>query len=420
MVQIINYLCLFLGILAGTFIQLIHAESIFVSKNGNDNITFAINNPDAPSSSSLNYYLSGPIGYSWIAVGFGERMKDAFMFVIYTNGDGKNITISPRVADGNSEPSIDSTKNVTLVKGSAIKNGRYVARWDCENCRDWKGGRLNMSDEKQKMIYAVGPGEINLDTSNLDAALRRHDWYGRFVVNMPKALGDPIKFETLSPTSINETSEVGNEVDDHDFASPIHAIFMAGTFVILFPFGIVWLRIFEKVRLHWLTQAIGVLVIFVGAGIGILLSKQYNRSKHFSSSHQIIGFIILFLLVLQAGLGAAHHRAFKKTPKPTILSSIHRILGPVAIGLGIVNGALGFKFALVPRHIISYAIVIIFISIILVVSSFIHNRRRRRKAVYGTPAAQNFQSAYVPAEYQNDIPLAYAGAPPAYSRAMGP
>lgn len=88
--------------------------------------------------------------------------------------------------------------------------------------------------------------------------------------------------------------------------------------------------------------------------------------------------------------------------------------------LTIIHSRSGFKFALVPRHIISYAIVIIFISIILVVSSFIHNRRRRRKAVYGTPAAQNFQSAYVPAEYQNDIPLAYAGAPPAYSRAMGP
>lgn len=135
---------------------------------------------------------------------------------------------------------------------------------------------MNISDEKQNMIYAVGPEDIDLDTSNLDAALRRHDWYGRFEVNMRKALGDPDNFKTFSPTSSNDTSDLGNKID-HDFASPIHAIFMAGTFVILFPFGIVWLRIFEKVRLHWLTQAIGVLVIFIGAGIGILLSKQYNR-----------------------------------------------------------------------------------------------------------------------------------------------
>lgn len=53
---------------AGT---LIHARSAFVSKNGNDNITFAINNPEIRNSNAsspdlLNYYLSGPIGYSWI------------------------------------------------------------------------------------------------------------------------------------------------------------------------------------------------------------------------------------------------------------------------------------------------------------------------------------------------------------------
>lgn len=66
----------------------------------------------------------------------------------------------------------------------------------------------------------------------------------------------------------------------------------------------------------------------------------FSQSKHFNSSHQIIGFTILILIVIQASLGAAHHRAFKKTPRPTILSSIHRILGPLAISLGIVNGVM--------------------------------------------------------------------------------
>lgn len=127
------------------------------------------------------------------------------------------------------------------------------------------------------MIYAVGPRDVRLDTSSTDAALRRHDWYGRFEINMPQAISDDIKFQQLWPTKSDGASEVGNEHDDHDFASPAHAVLMAGTFVILFPLGIVWLRIFGKVRLHWLTQAIGVLVIFIGAVTGILLSKQYNR-----------------------------------------------------------------------------------------------------------------------------------------------
>ena len=42
----------------------------------------------------------------------------------------------------------------------------------------------------------------------------------------------------------------------------------------------------------------------------------------------------------QICLGAFHHRAFKRNPTPTILSTIHRILGPIIIFLGIVNGAL--------------------------------------------------------------------------------
>ena len=198
----------------------------------------------------------------------------------------KDITISPRVADGNSEPSLDMEKKVVLRKNSDTKNGRYSARWDCFNCRVWKGGRLNVSDEKQRMIFAVGPRNIDLDTSDPDAALRRHDWYGNFEINMTKSLGDNIVFENFWPTKSDGASEVGNEVDDHDFASPIHAIFMAGAFVILFPFGIIWLRIFGKVWLHWLTQAIGVLAIFIGAGIGIVLSKQYNRVRKRSSQMQ--------------------------------------------------------------------------------------------------------------------------------------
>ena len=125
------------------------------------------------------------------------------------------------------------------------------------------------------MIYAVGPRQVELDTHSIDAGLRRHDWYGKFKINLDQAKGDPDKF---SPSSTNDgASENGKEVDDHDFASPSHATLMAGTFVILFPLGTVWLKIFANVRLHWLTQTLGILFIFIGAVVGISLSKLYNR-----------------------------------------------------------------------------------------------------------------------------------------------
>lgn len=127
------------------------------------------------------------------------------------------------------------------------------------------------------MIYAVGPPRAQLDSSRGDAALRRHDWYGKFTINLQQAQGDPDNFHKFNPTQTDGADELDDSTDDRDFASPAHAVFMAGTFVILFPLGTVWVRIFESVRLHWMTQVLGVLAVFIGAAIGINLSKQYNR-----------------------------------------------------------------------------------------------------------------------------------------------
>lgn len=127
------------------------------------------------------------------------------------------------------------------------------------------------------MIYAVGPSRAQLDSSRGDAALRRHDWYGKFTINLQQAQGDPDNFVTFKPTETDGATELGDPTSDRDFASPAHAVFMTGTFVILFPLGTVWVRIFESVRLHWMTQVLGVLAIFIGAAIGINLSRLYNR-----------------------------------------------------------------------------------------------------------------------------------------------
>lgn len=127
------------------------------------------------------------------------------------------------------------------------------------------------------MIYAVGPSRAQLDSSKGDAALRRHDWYGKFTINLQQAQGDSDGFFNLKLTETDGANELGDPTSDRDFASPAHAVFMAGTFVILFPLGAVWVRVFESVRLHWMTQVLGVLAVFIGAAIGINLSKQYNR-----------------------------------------------------------------------------------------------------------------------------------------------
>lgn len=248
---------------------------------------------DSANGGNLRHHSTN----SWLAVGFGAEMKGSLMFVIYTKNGGKGmvaildretrawltllakeITVSPRTANGNSEPSFDPNISITMLPNSDPKyNGRYVANWKCTDCRQWRGGEININETAQKMIYAVGPSSAQLDSSRGDAALRRHDWYGKFTINLQQAQGDSDNFVNLKPTQTDGASKLGNPTNDRDFASPAHAVFMTGTFVILFPLGTIWVRIFESVRLHWMTQVLGVLAILIGAAIGINLSRQYNR-----------------------------------------------------------------------------------------------------------------------------------------------
>lgn len=80
-------------------------------------------------------------------------------------------------------------------------------------------------------------------------------------------------------TSTSGAASVGNARIDHEYGSAFHALLMVGTLVILFPLGVMWLRIFNKVILHWLNQTFAVLMVIVGAGIGIYISLLYNKVR---------------------------------------------------------------------------------------------------------------------------------------------
>lgn len=133
------------------------------------------------------------------------------------------------------------------------------------------------------MIYALGPDQADLTSDDKGAGLRRHERYGRFTFNLTQALYgnlDPDQdFPRLDDRSNDGAAEIGDEEDDHEYASYAHGLLMIAVFVLLFPLGTIWLRIFEKVRWHWINQVFSVIFIYVGAAIGIKLSRQYNRVR---------------------------------------------------------------------------------------------------------------------------------------------
>ncbi|KAL8805733.1 MAG: hypothetical protein Q9182_001766 [Xanthomendoza sp. 2 TL-2023] len=287
--------------------------------------------------------------------------------------------------------------SITLSNRSGIRDGRYVAIGVCHNCKDWHSGSIDFESTTQPMSYAVGPDKLHLNSDAPDAGLRRHDYWGKFSMDLQAARGDPAGFPPQNLATANTTMR-GNAHNDHEYTSSLHAVAMAGTFVLIFPAGTFYKTVMGSVRWHWITQAFGLVVVLVGAGLGLAISPYYN----------------------QASLGSVHHRIFKAKGQPTIMGVIHRFLGLVLICVGVINGVLGFNLASASHHNIGYAIVVLIVVLILFGLAFFMVRRRRRQEFFNTPAARNFQSAYNTPSHGNDIPLRPSyGAPPAYQRPMG-
>ena len=216
------------------------------------------------------------------------------MFIIYPDGAGKSmgdiismilelsltvssdVTVSPRISAGHSEPSYSKDIEYEIQHDSGIFDDTMVASLICRNCASWHGGSMDLSSQNYSFIYAVGPDDVNLKSNEMDAGLRRHEYYGKFTMNLFAAQGDPAGFPTDLSKNDNATAS-GGTTDDHGYGSSAHAFIMACVFVIIFPFGAAYLRLQSSVRWHWVAQAIGVVGALVGAGIALNISQLYNR-----------------------------------------------------------------------------------------------------------------------------------------------
>ena len=125
----------------------------------------------------------------------------------------------------------------------------------------------------------------------------------------------------------------------------IHGLVMGIVFILLLPLSSLLLRVWNKVKGHMIVNYLALVLFCLAFGGGVVISRMYNKSKHFNSAHQIIGIFLLIAILSQLGLGMAHHVIFKREQRKTIMGKIHMILGPAIIFFGLVNGGIGFSFA---------------------------------------------------------------------------
>ena len=203
------------------------------------------------------------------------------MFVIYTSHDGKNVTISPRLGTGHDMPLYTGNVGYSILEGSGLINSsagtNMVANVRCTNCRSWAGGQLNVTSHSQPMIYAVGDADDQLQTNDYTATIHQHAGYGQFTLDMVEATGTG-----GIPSDTNQQTGVTHESDQGDGPGPgpgrgLHALFMCGTFLVLFPAGFLFLRLFERLWIHVAFQSAGLFFTLLGAASGIALSIKENK-----------------------------------------------------------------------------------------------------------------------------------------------
>lgn len=383
----------------------------------NNGIVFSVNVPaDTASSGSGPIYIqmAAPSGTEWLGLGQGTGMAGANMLLMYSSSSS-NVTISPRLGQGEFEPDYNPSAQITLLEGSGITSqGQMVANIRCDSCISWSGGSLDPTDTSSDWIYSIKEGS-SVDSSDLSENLPQHDTFGTFNLDLTKGTGgsssNPFvaassssspssggessspaantasateSGSSPSPTSVSGPVTVPSGVSSGGtssgtFSTPVdttraaHAAIMSAVFVVFFPlFALtLYLPTTKRVRyIHAPLQVISIILMLVGLGLGVKLGHSVEKLDGY---HQIIGYILVAVLLgFQPAFGLYQHLYFHRTGGRSALGPVHQWLGRIAIIVGMVNGGLGFmqSGSVGSSYVPNYAVVLY--SIVAVVVLFIY------------------------------------------------
>lgn len=254
-------------------------------------LAFALNVPDDDSTKDLYFTLQMPTGIAWGAVGLGsDTMDGALMLMAYSSSSGQNLTLSPRLSNGHTEPVYASDIRVEALPGTGLVNETtYIYNGRCGNCRSWSTGGVDVKSTAQDMLYATGEsGDVRSD--DVQFSLSMHLNYGSFTIDMQHATG-PGGVPEIAPTgepALVATVQ-GESVEGHkDKVAMAHALIMILCFLGLFPFGTLVLRLGNWVRWHAINQGIALILVILGFGTGVLTSGFYNRVS-VENDHRSVG-----------------------------------------------------------------------------------------------------------------------------------
>lgn len=207
-------------------------------------------------------------------------MADSLMFVVYRSADNQGEpTVSPRTTTGHNMPEYYNSTQINVLEASEVNSDNYVVQMHCASCRSWGDGTLDTNGKSQRFFYALGPSGDDLKSDDYNAVISQHPAHPKqFVLDVVAATGT-----NGVPSFTSDSTDNSDDGDNDDgpggigVTSPgvgFHAFVMSLAFSIIFPLGYLFLRLFEKVWLHYSLQAFGTVLVFLGVGSGIRVSKQ--------------------------------------------------------------------------------------------------------------------------------------------------
>lgn len=287
----------------------------------------------ANDSSDVFMYFSSP-AYSWVGVGFGEKMENSLMFVMYPNENGDNVTISPRLGSKASEPTFTPNVEIEVLPETKVNDSMLILHARCRNCRVWPSGFLDIKSTAHPMIYAFGHGH-SLYSDSPSADLKRHIRYGHFTMDLEAATGTggvPAKTNALQGVKL-----VGRMTRDHDRKNLAHAIVGCLALFLIWPLNVIVAGFFKNIKIHVGISVVVLAFLVTSYALGIATSGQYNRSKSYTTPHQITAFISLLPILLLSILPIPSlSKLHAKIPRlHTPLSSITFVALVLTGGLGL-------------------------------------------------------------------------------------
>lgn len=370
-------------------------------------LCFSLNLPyDAGKTGKGDIYfqIKAKTSYQWVALGQGSEMDNANMFVVYADGAGKNVTVSPRLGKAHTLPPYSDHANLTVLEGSGITGDYMTAKILCSNCDTWPGGSMDFRRSTAEWIYAAKLGEP-LHSDDARRSIHRHDNKGHIAWPLTAAKGsnDHNPFLATEAAIVSQPgSAEGESSPSHPDAFPIggrarlitiHGALAVLVFVILFPIGGILIR-FANFRggiwIHVGVQIIAWLAAIAALGLGLYLAVNMSLLKY-AHAHPVIGIILMVLIIGQPVYGWLHHKAFKAHGRRTAMSWAHISIGRIAIFGGMINGGLGLKLAghATRHYVLRYSIVCGIVGAIYI-AAIIYGELRLRKVNSGKHAFRKF------------------------------